>query len=145
MAALIWGELPKPLVTALKELSRAEDATLFMTLLAAFHTLIHRYTGAEDILVGSPIAGRNRAEIERLIGFFVNTLVFRGDLSGDASFRTLLSRTRAAALAPMPIRTCPSRDWWRSCIRNGTRAVPPFSRSCSFCRTFRSKPRNCLD
>ena len=92
------GELPKPLSAALKELSRAEGATLFMTLLAAFQTLLHRYSGSDQIVVGSPIAGRQRPELERLIGFFVNTLVMRGDLSGDPSFRTLLARTREAAL-----------------------------------------------
>ena len=96
--ALMPWELPKPLSVALGELSRREGATLFMTLLAAFQTLLHRYTGSDDILVGSPIAGRNRTEIEPLIGFFVNTLVLRGDLSGNPSFRTLLGRTRETAL-----------------------------------------------
>ena len=64
----------------LKELSRKEGVTLFMTLLAAFQTLLYRYTSQEDIVVGSPIANRNRTEIEGLIGFFVNTLVLRTDL-----------------------------------------------------------------
>ncbi len=96
--ALMPWKLPDSLSAALGELSRREGATLFMTLLAAFQTLLHRYTGGEDILVGMPIAGRNRIGIERLIGFFVNTLVLRGDLSGNPSFRTLLGRTREAAL-----------------------------------------------
>ena len=96
--ALMSWELPKPLLVALEELSRREGATLFMTLLAAFQTLLHRYTSSDEILVGSPIAGRNRTEIEPLIGFFVNTLVLRGDLSGNPSFRTFLGRTREAAL-----------------------------------------------
>jgi amino acid adenylation domain-containing protein len=96
--ALMPWELPKPLSVALGELSRREGATLFMTLLAGFQTLLHRYTSSEDIMVGSPIAGRNRTEIEPLIGFFINTLVLRGDLSGNPSFRTLLGRTREAAL-----------------------------------------------
>ena len=96
--ALMTGELPKPLSAALKELSRAEGATLFMTLLAAFQTLLHRYSGGDQIVVGSPIDGRQRPELERLIGFFVNTLIMRGDLSGDPSFRILLARTREAAL-----------------------------------------------
>ncbi len=69
-----------------------------MTLLAAFQTLLHRYTGGDLVPVGSAIAGRNRTEIEPLIGFFVNTLVLRGDLSGNPSFRTLLRRTREVAL-----------------------------------------------
>ena len=78
--------LPQGLTNGLKALSRQEGVTLFMTLLAAFQTLLHRHTGQEDIVVGSPIAGRNRAEIEGLIGFFVNTLVLRTDLSGDPTF-----------------------------------------------------------
>jgi len=90
--------LPKNLVTALTEISRREGTTLYMTLLAAFQTLLFRYTGQEDVVVGSPIAGRNRAEIEGLIGFFVNTLVLRTDLSGDPSFRELLRRVRDVAL-----------------------------------------------
>ena len=83
---------------ALKALSRRQGVTLFMTLLAAFQTLLYRYTGQDDILIGSPIAGRNRTEIEGLIGFFVNTLVLRTDLSGDPSFRELLGRVRKVAL-----------------------------------------------
>src|SRR5262249_10796336 len=82
----------------LKELGRQEGATLFMLLLAAFQALLHRYSGQEDISVGSPIANRNRAEIEGLIGFFVNMLVLRTDLGGDPSFRELLSRVREVAL-----------------------------------------------
>ena len=69
-----------------------------MTLLAAFQALLMRYTGQEDIVVGSPIANRMRGEVEGLIGFFVNTLVFRGDLSGEPSFRELLGRVREVAL-----------------------------------------------
>lgn len=86
------------LTNALKVLSQQEEATLFMTLLVAFQTLLYRYTGQEDILVGSPIANRNRFETERLIGFFVNTLVLRTDLSGNPSFRELLVRVRKIAL-----------------------------------------------
>ena len=90
--------LPVSLTTALRTLARGHGATLFMALLAAFQALIGRYTGQQDILVGSPIAGRGRAEVENLIGFFVNTLVLRGDLSGDPSYRELLTRVRETAL-----------------------------------------------
>ena len=69
-----------------------------MTLLAAFQVLLHRYSGQDDIAVGSPIAGRPRPELEGLIGFFVNTLVLRGDLSGDPGFRELLRRVRRTAI-----------------------------------------------
>ncbi len=90
--------LSKALSVALNQLSQQAGSTLFMTLLAAFKILLGRYTGSEDIVVGTPIANRNRAEIEGLIGFFVNTLVLRTDLSGNPSFRELLTRVREVAL-----------------------------------------------
>jgi amino acid adenylation domain-containing protein len=90
--------IPKNLTKEIKQLSKGEDATLFMTLLATFQILLYRYTGQEDILVGSPIANRNRAEIEQLIGFFVNTLVLRTNLSGNPSFKELLARVRKTAI-----------------------------------------------
>ena len=96
---MVRGELPEALAKALGELSRVEGATLYMTLMAAFHALMYRYTGLEDIAVGSAIAGRGRTEMEGLIGFFVNTLVLRVDLSGRPTFRTLLHRVREVALA----------------------------------------------
>jgi amino acid adenylation domain-containing protein len=91
-------ELTKELTEGLKALSRKEGVTLYMTLLAAFQTLLYRHTRQEDIVVGSPIANRNRSEIEGLIGFFVNTLVLRTDVSGNPSFRELLGRVRKTAL-----------------------------------------------
>ena len=84
--------LSQALTNRLKILSRQESVTLFVSLLAAFQTLLYRYTEHDDIVVGTPIAGRNRTEIEGLIGFFVNTLVLRTDLSGDPTFRELLRR-----------------------------------------------------
>ena len=90
--------LPMDLTASLKSLTRQEGATLFMTLLAAFQTLFFRYTNQDDILIGSPIAGRNRPEITGLIGLFINTIVIRGDLSNDPTFRELLRRVRQAAL-----------------------------------------------
>ena len=90
--------LPQKLSQALKDLSRREGATLAMTMLAGFKTLLYRYTGQEDIIVGSPVAGRNRAELERLIGFFISTVVMRSDLSGNPTFREVLGRVRQMAL-----------------------------------------------
>lgn len=90
--------LSRELSARLLELSRREDATPFMTLLAAFYVLLHRYTGETDILVGTPVANRNRQELESLIGFFVNTLVLRVDLSGNPTFRELLARVREVSL-----------------------------------------------
>jgi len=82
----------------LKTLSRQEGASLFMTLLAAFQTLLYRYTNQDDIVLGTDVANRNRAETEPLIGFFINLLVLRTDLSGNPSFRELLARVREVAL-----------------------------------------------
>jgi amino acid adenylation domain-containing protein len=90
--------LSESLTAAMNELSRREGVTQFMALLAAFQVLLYRYTGQEDVIVGSPIANRNRAEVEELIGFFVNTLVLRTDLSGEPTFRELLLRVRDVCL-----------------------------------------------
>jgi amino acid adenylation domain-containing protein len=83
---------------ALKALCRDEEATLSMALLAGFKVLLHRYTGQQEIIVGSPIANRQRKEIEGLIGFFVNTLAIRTMISGEMSFRELLKKVKEAAL-----------------------------------------------
>jgi amino acid adenylation domain-containing protein len=91
-------ELPLELLERLQSLGRSEEATLYMVLLAAFQVLLSRYSGSEDVVVGSPIAGRTRKEVEGLIGFFVNTLVLRTDLSGDPSFREVLRRAREVTL-----------------------------------------------
>ncbi|MBC8449436.1 MAG: amino acid adenylation domain-containing protein, partial [Chloroflexi bacterium] len=90
--------LPKTLSDAVRTLSRAAGVTPFMTLLAAFQTLLYRYTGQEDIVVGTPIAGRSQSETQDLIGFFANTLVLRADLSGNPTFRELLAQVRSVAL-----------------------------------------------
>ncbi|MBI2230714.1 MAG: amino acid adenylation domain-containing protein, partial [Deltaproteobacteria bacterium] len=90
--------LSQELTEKLKSLSRKEGVTLYMTLLAAFQTLLHRYSGQEDIVVGSPIAGRNRSEIEGMVGFFVNTLALRSNLSGQPTFKELLARVKEMAL-----------------------------------------------
>lgn len=91
-------QFPASLTEALQGLGRKENITLFMTLLAAFQGLLHRYTGQDDIVVGSPIANRNRGEVEGVIGFFVNTLVLRSDLSGNPTFREVLKRVRGTCL-----------------------------------------------
>jgi len=91
-------QLPASLRVGLKEFSRRERATLFMVLLTAFMTLLHRYTGQNDIVVGTQISNRNRFEAESLIGFFVNTLVLRGDFSGEKSFTDALHKMRDVCL-----------------------------------------------
>ncbi len=91
-------QLGGELSAALRQFSQREGATLFMTLLSAFYILLGRYSGQQDLVVGTPVANRNRAQLEPLIGFFANMLVLRGDLSGQPSFRELLRRTRQMSL-----------------------------------------------
>jgi amino acid adenylation domain-containing protein len=96
--AMLTVNLSTDIIEQLKQLSRHEGVTLFMTLLAAWKVLLMSYSKQQDIVVGTNVAGRDRAELEGLIGFFVNTLVLRTDLSGDPTFRELLSRVRRVCL-----------------------------------------------
>jgi amino acid adenylation domain-containing protein len=95
----LYPQLPRELVSALAALARREGVTLFMTLLAAFDTLLWRYSGQQDVVVGTPIAGRNHRELEGLIGLFASTLVLRVGVTGELSFPALLARVRAVCLA----------------------------------------------
>ncbi len=106
-------DLPRTLANRLRELSTREGATLFMTLLAAFKVLLHRYTGQDDVLVGSPTSGRELMEVQGLIGFFLNTLILRTDLSDDPSFRTLLPRVRETVLEAFAHQVIPFEDLLR--------------------------------
>ncbi|HEX7333374.1 MAG TPA: condensation domain-containing protein [Pyrinomonadaceae bacterium] len=90
--------LPADLVASLKQLAQSEDATMFMAVLAAFQILLYRFSGQNDILVGIPIANRNRSEVERLLGFFVNTLVVRAKLAKELTFREILRQVREVCL-----------------------------------------------
>ncbi|MEV1173957.1 amino acid adenylation domain-containing protein, partial [Nonomuraea sp. NPDC049784] len=96
--ALVDFEIPREAAAALQAMSRDAGATMFMTLLSAFTVLLGKYAGQDDVVVGTPIANRNRAETEDLIGFFVNTLVLRTDLSGDPTFADIVARVRQEAL-----------------------------------------------
>jgi amino acid adenylation domain-containing protein len=96
--AALLVELPPPLCKALRSLSRRRGVTLFMTMLAAFETLLCRYTGQDDLVIGSSVANRRLSETEQLIGMIVNTVVLRTDLSGNPSFLQLLERVRRSAL-----------------------------------------------
>lgn len=91
-------ELSKSLTEKIEAFNRQEGVTQFMTLVAAFKAMLYYYTGQDDVVVGTDVANRNRAEIEGLIGFFVNQLVLRTDLSGNPTFRDLLGRVREVAL-----------------------------------------------
>jgi amino acid adenylation domain-containing protein len=96
--AVVGFEVPAALAARLREAARREGATLFMVLLAGFDLLVHRLSGRDDVVVGSPIAGRVRREVEGLIGFFVNTMALRTDLSGDPTAAELIGRVREATL-----------------------------------------------
>ena len=89
-----YFSIPKEKLKALKQLSRSQGVTLYMCLLASYKALLHHYTQADDICVGTPIANRSTPELEKLIGFFVNTLALRTDLSGNPSFAEFLTRIR---------------------------------------------------
>ncbi|MGH8769575.1 MAG: condensation domain-containing protein, partial [Pyrinomonadaceae bacterium] len=91
--------VPSGLTRTLLELSRSEGATLFMTLLAVYQTLLSQFTDQKEVLVGAPISGRNRVETEAVIGVFINTLVLRADFSADPSFRELLRQVGKTALS----------------------------------------------
>ncbi|HVH13615.1 MAG TPA: condensation domain-containing protein, partial [Longimicrobium sp.] len=88
----------RELAVALREVARREGATLFMTLMAGFQALLHRWTGEGDFAIGTPVAGRSRPETEGLVGLFANSLVLRADVSAEPDFRTLLGRVREATL-----------------------------------------------
>jgi natural product biosynthesis luciferase-like monooxygenase protein len=100
-------KIPAPLVARLKQLGSQHRVTLFMTLLAGFKVLIHRYTGQHDIVVGAPLAGRDAAETEDLIGFFVNSLALRTNLGGDPTVKELLGRVRDGMLGAYEYRELP--------------------------------------
>ena len=84
--------IDEALTASLRKLAQKNETTLFVVLLAGFWTLLGRYSGQEDVVVGSPTAGRSRREFERLVGYFVNPVVLRGDLGGDPSFGELVTR-----------------------------------------------------
>jgi len=96
--AVLNQQVPQELVTPLEAVGRKHNATLYMVLLAAFHVLLRKYSRAEDMVIGTPIANRNRKEIENLIGFFVNTLAVRMDSSGNPTFVELLGRVKERML-----------------------------------------------
>ncbi|QJB31840.1 non-ribosomal peptide synthase/polyketide synthase [Chitinophaga oryzae] len=96
--AVSWFRLDKQLTSGLRALAQQQEATLFMTLLAAFKVLLFRYSGQEDICVGSPVAGRTRQETEALVGFFINTLALRSTVDGRQSFTSLLQAVKETTL-----------------------------------------------
>ncbi|MGY0035044.1 condensation domain-containing protein [Pedobacter sp. NJ-S-72] len=95
---LLYYHIPQDLADALNQYSKEQSVTLFMTLLSTFQVLLYRYSGQEDVTVGTLVAGRTRQEIENLVGFFINTLAIRSDLSGEPSFDTLVQKVKTTLL-----------------------------------------------
>lgn len=103
-------EIQSNILSKLNQLAKQTDTTLFMILISAFQVLLYHYTNQDDINIGTPIANRNRAEIEGLIGFFINTLVMRGNLFGNPTFKELLERTKEIALEAYQNQDVPFED-----------------------------------
>src|SRR5262249_28811951 len=101
-------QLDEEVTGRLKTLARSEGATLYMVLLAAFHVLLYRHTGQEDILVGSPLSGRTRPEFDGIFGYFMNPVPLRARLSGDQSFRAFLAQVRHTVLGALDHQDYPS-------------------------------------
>ena len=118
--------LSQSLTAALRELSQQANTTLFMTLLAAFKTLLYRYTGQTDLSLGLPITQRRRPELEGLISFLVNTLALRTDASGDPSFRVMLARVKAVALEAYTNQDLPFEKVIEALQPKGSRDPSPF-------------------
>ncbi|MFD2691964.1 condensation domain-containing protein, partial [Streptomyces phyllanthi] len=117
--------IPAETADAVRRIARANGATMFMTLLAAFDVVLARYCGTDDVTVGTPVAGRTRAETEDLIGFFVNTLVLRADLSGDPSFAELLRRVRETTLDGYAHQDLPFEQLVDALVTERDRSRPP--------------------
>lgn len=124
-AAAAVAEFPQPLVDALRQLAREHGATLYMALLAGFASVLHRYSGQEDIVIGSPSAGRMEADTENLIGLFANTLVLRTVFSGHPSFAELLRRVRETALDAYQHQAVPVEQLVLELQQSGALAAAP--------------------
>ena len=134
--------LSKDLLADLRALSQKEGCTLFITLAAAFQTLLRWHSGQDDIVIGTDIANRNLSEIEGLVGFFVNQLALRADLSGNPSFRELLMREREVVLGADAHQDLPFDKVVEVLNPTGAGVVRPCSRLSSFSRTSRKRRSN---
>jgi non-ribosomal peptide synthetase component F len=123
-----WLLIPPDVAAGVQALARREGATLFMVLLAALDVVLGRLAGQDDVVVGTPIAGRTRAETDRMVGLFLNSLALRTDLSGDPTFRELLRASARRRWRRTRTRTSRSSGCWRSCARSAAWRTPPSSR-----------------
>ncbi|WP_430909754.1 condensation domain-containing protein, partial [Maribacter sp. 2-571] len=123
--ASIQLELDGDLRDALVSLGREEGTTLFMTLLSAFKVLMYRYSGQEDVSIGTPIANRTQEELEGMIGFFVNTLVLRSDLGGDPGFRELLQQVKGTTLGAYDHQSAPFEKVVDRVVKTRDMSMPP--------------------
>ncbi|OSM99340.1 hypothetical protein AU509_05410 [Lonsdalea britannica] len=138
-------ELDQSLTQDLKSLSQHHGATLFMLLLAGWSALMSRLSGQEDVVIGSPVAGRDRQELEPLIGMFVNTLALRVDLSEQPDTVALLAQVKATTLAAQGIRIFHSNRWWRCSRPPAVWPTARYFRSCWRCRIRRTLRLRCRD
>ena len=115
---------PKPLLDRLRAVARVHDATLFMVLLAGFQSLLHRYSGQADIVVGTAVAGRTRPELEGLVGYFVNTLALDASFDDDPTFAALLARVREAQLGASENADVPFDEIGQALLRAGSTNTP---------------------
>jgi len=122
-AKVFW--IDKGLQEGLQELSGREGVTLYMTLLAAFQVLLSRYSGQEDICVGSPVAGRTRQEVEGLVGFFINTVVIRSEVRGEAPFRELLQAVKETTLGAYEHQEAPFEKVVEAVVKDRDRGRSP--------------------
>lgn len=125
--AHLRSALDGDLTTALRDFSRREGVTLYMTLLAAFQTLLYRLSGQTDMMVGSPVAGRQQQETEGLMGFFVNTVVIRGNLANNPTFRSFLHQIRSTALAAYAHQEVPFERLVESVVSTRSLSHPPLA------------------
>ncbi len=134
--------LDEEMTRRLKTLGNAHDATLYMTLLAAFQILLYRYSGQEDILVGSLVAsGRSRAEFAGLVGFFDNQIVLRANLAGNPSFKDFLAQVRETVFGALEHQQYPFPLVVRSFSRSVIRAAHPSFKRCSSCSACSGRTR----
>jgi len=137
----LTSTLPAELVEEVASFARARGVTVFMVMLAAYQVLLHRLSGQTDLLVGTPVAGRQRLDLERIHGFLVNTVVVRGDLSGDPSFAAVLTQIKAASLEALQHQEAPFENVVTALKPERTAGVHPIFQTMFLMLNDESPPR----